>query len=100
MRTIRASEFKAKCLQLIDEVAASGEPIEITKRGKPVARLVMRPDQAAVDHLAAFRTLFPVNSITVNGPPLGASESPWEEWGDAEQRLAEKFTDLPLPSAR
>ena len=99
MRTIRASEFKAKCLQLIDEVAASGESIEITKRGKPVARLVTLPGQPAVDHLATFRTLFPVNSITVNGPPLGSSESPWDEWGDAEQRLADKFTDLPLPSA-
>jgi prevent-host-death family protein len=100
MRTISASEFKAKCLQLIDEVAASGEAIEITKRGKPVARLVTRPGQPTVDHLATFRTLFPVNSITVNGAPLAPSESPWDEWGDAEQRLADKFTDLPLPSAR
>jgi prevent-host-death family protein len=40
MRTIKASEFKAKCLKLMDEVAASGEPVLITKSGKPVARLV------------------------------------------------------------
>ena len=100
MRTIRASEFKAKCLQLIDEVAASGESIEITKRGKPVARLVTRPGQPTEDHLATFRTLFPVTSITVNGPALAPSESPWDEWDGAEQRLADKFTDLPLPSAR
>ena len=39
-RTIKASEFKAKCLALMDEVAASGEEIVITKRGAPVARLV------------------------------------------------------------
>jgi prevent-host-death family protein len=39
MRTIKAGEFKAKCLALLDEVAASGETIEITKRGKVVARL-------------------------------------------------------------
>ena len=38
-RTIKASEFKAKCLKLMDEVAASGEEIVITKRGRPVARL-------------------------------------------------------------
>ena len=38
-RTIKASEFKAKCLQLMDEVAESGEEIVITKFGKPVARL-------------------------------------------------------------
>ena len=39
-RTIKASEFKAKCLKLMDEVAESGEEIVITKNGKPVARLV------------------------------------------------------------
>lgn len=37
---IKASEFKAKCLQLMDAVAASGDPIVITKNGVPVARLV------------------------------------------------------------
>ena len=37
---IGASEFKAKCLRLLDEVAQDGESVVITKRGKPVARLV------------------------------------------------------------
>ncbi len=37
---MKASEFKAKCLQYMDEVAASGESIIVTKHGKPVARLV------------------------------------------------------------
>ena len=40
MRTIKASEFKAKCLKIMDEVAATSEPVEITKYGVPVARLV------------------------------------------------------------
>jgi prevent-host-death family protein len=39
MRTLKASEFKARCLKLMDEVAESGEPIVITKNGKPVAQL-------------------------------------------------------------
>ena len=39
-RTMKASEFKAKCLKLMDEVAESGEEIVITKNGQPVARLV------------------------------------------------------------
>ena len=38
-RTITASEFRARCLQLMDEVAATGEEIVITKRGRPVCRL-------------------------------------------------------------
>ena len=36
---IKASEFKAKCLKLMDEVAENGEEIVITKNGKPVAKL-------------------------------------------------------------
>ena len=39
MRTIEASELKAKCLQLIDEVTESGERLVITKGGKPVSML-------------------------------------------------------------
>ena len=34
VRTMKASEFKAKCLKLMDEVAETGEEILITKRGR------------------------------------------------------------------
>ena len=40
MKTVKASEFKAKCLQIMDEVSASGEPVVITKNGKPLTQLV------------------------------------------------------------
>lgn len=39
-RSVSASEFKAKCLALLDEVAEKGQPLVVTKRGKPVARVV------------------------------------------------------------
>ncbi|HEY4921857.1 MAG TPA: type II toxin-antitoxin system Phd/YefM family antitoxin [Xanthobacteraceae bacterium] len=39
-RLIKASEFKARCLALMDEVARTGEAIVITKNGKPIAELV------------------------------------------------------------
>ena len=39
-RTIKASEFKATCLKLMDEVTKGGEEIVITKNGRPVSRLV------------------------------------------------------------
>ncbi len=39
-RMIKASEFKAKCLAVLDEVERTRQPVVITKRGKPVARLV------------------------------------------------------------
>ena len=38
-RVMRAAEFKAKCLEAMNEVAATGEPIIVTKRGKPIAQL-------------------------------------------------------------
>jgi len=38
-RTIKASEFKAQCLALVDEVARTGECFVITKNGEPVAEL-------------------------------------------------------------
>lgn len=37
---IKAAEFKAKCLELMDKVAEGHEEIVITKRGKPIAKLV------------------------------------------------------------
>jgi len=43
-QTVKAGEFKAKCLELMDRVAESGEPIVITKRGKPVAMLTPARD--------------------------------------------------------
>ena len=47
MRTIKASEFKAKCLQLMEVVTESGEQLVITKRGKPVSLLSPYPDRPA-----------------------------------------------------
>ena len=39
-KTIKASEFKARCLKLMNEVAESGAEYVITKNGRPVSRLV------------------------------------------------------------
>ena len=42
---IAAGEFKAKCLHLLDEVQRSRTEILITKRGRPVARLLPVDEQ-------------------------------------------------------
>jgi prevent-host-death family protein len=39
-RTISASQFKAHCLAILDEVGSGGEEIVVTKRGRAVARVV------------------------------------------------------------
>jgi prevent-host-death family protein len=44
--TIGAGDFKAKCLQILNEVAENRESLIITKRGKPIAKLVpVEPEQ-------------------------------------------------------
>ena len=40
MKIVIASEFKSKCFKIMDDVAATGEPVIITKHGVPVAQLV------------------------------------------------------------
>ena len=52
---IGASEFKAKCLSLIDDVGRTGERIVISKRGKPIAELIRYMD---VEHV-----LYPQESL-------------------------------------
>jgi len=45
-RIVMASTFKAQCLSLIDRVAIDHVPVVITKRGRPVARLVAIAEEA------------------------------------------------------
>ncbi len=39
-QVMASSEFKTHCLRILDEVARSGVAVVVTKRGRPVARLV------------------------------------------------------------
>jgi len=51
--TIEAGDFKARCLQLLDVVAERREEVIITKRGRPVAKLVpIRTDGALFGAMA------------------------------------------------
>lgn len=40
MKQMRASVFKARCLAVMDDVQATGEPVIVTKRGKPVVKVI------------------------------------------------------------
>jgi prevent-host-death family protein len=71
-RTIKASEFKAKCLQLMDEVAETGDTIVVTKNGQPVAQLgpvVSRATTLAGAHRG---------QITIRGDILAPVDEVWE----------------------
>jgi prevent-host-death family protein len=40
VKKMQAGEFKARCLSVMDDVNATGEPVLVTKRGAPVAKIV------------------------------------------------------------
>ena len=40
MKSVAISIFKARCLALLEDVARTGEPLLVTKRGKPLARVM------------------------------------------------------------
>jgi len=54
-REITATEFKARCLRLLDEVAGTGETLIVTKRGRPVVRV--EPSTPPVDLSGSVRLL-------------------------------------------
>ena len=67
MRTMAAGKFKDVCLQTLDEVAAQRRPVVITKRGRPVAKLV------PIAKVGRARSL--VGSIvSEKGDPFGTRE--------------------------
>lgn len=44
-QTIGVADFKARCLQILEDVGARGDEIIITKRGKPIAQIgPIRPE--------------------------------------------------------
>jgi prevent-host-death family protein len=68
MQSVKASEFKARCLSILDEVARTGEPVAISKRGRVVAELV-RPRR-----MRAGR--YPQHALRGTGKTLGDIVAP------------------------
>jgi prevent-host-death family protein len=56
IQTVNATEFKAKCLEILDRVGAHEvDQVIVTKRGKPVAVLTPPPsDDAAIRNIHGF----------------------------------------------
>ncbi len=72
MKSIKASEFKAKCLKLMDQVAETGETLVITKNGRPVAEL--RPAKRRLESLfGAHKGL-----IEITGDIIAPLDEDWE----------------------
>ena len=67
-RVVPAGRFKAQCLALLDRVEQTGEPVIVTKRGRPVAEVVPIRDTS--------RPL--KGSVTVRGDIVGPIIDAWD----------------------
>jgi prevent-host-death family protein len=76
-KTIPAGQFKARCLAIMDEVQAKRQAVVITKRGKPVAKLI--PVEQEKDGIFGF--MKGKGQIEIKGDIIAPVLTP-EEWGD------------------
>jgi prevent-host-death family protein len=72
MKTISASEFKARCLAVLAEVHSTGEPVLVAKRDRPVARLM--PAGKPPKFIGRLKGIIKI---------VGDIESPTEAWESA-----------------
>ncbi len=69
-RTVSAADFKARCLALLDEVRETSETLVVTKRGKPVAKVVAIEDETRGRPLRG--------SVRVKGDVVAPIGEPWD----------------------
>jgi prevent-host-death family protein len=70
--TLPVTEFKAKCLRLLDDVASKGDRIVITKRGRPVARV-----ERIQEPKPTLRGMWK-DSVKIKGDIVNFHDDPWE----------------------
>ena len=76
MKEMAISKFKATCLAVLERVRRTGQPVLITRFGKPVAEVVPpRPKPRSDSWLGSLR-----NSGNITGDIVGpaSSEDEWE----------------------
>jgi prevent-host-death family protein len=77
MKSVAISEFKAHCLTLLEGVARTGEPILVTKRGKPLARVTPSGNTNALSPQDTLRgTVEILGDVLEPVAPLSAWNAP------------------------
>ncbi|HEX8815227.1 MAG TPA: type II toxin-antitoxin system Phd/YefM family antitoxin [Terriglobales bacterium] len=74
MKEVAISEFKAKCLAMIDQVQKTKKPILITRRGKPVAEVTPYSPPAPADWIGSMR-----GTMEILGDIISPATDP-DEW--------------------
>ncbi|QDX27591.1 type II toxin-antitoxin system Phd/YefM family antitoxin [Sphingomonas suaedae] len=80
-KIVSATEFKAKCLRIIDDMQKDGIPVTITRRGKPVAELKPKRE-ARKDVFGMLRH----PEYRFEDPFSPAFEGPWDAELDGDER--------------
>ncbi len=74
MRKIGAAKFKTQCLKVMEQVRTTREPVLITKRGQPLAKLVPVADKSSDDFIGRLEGI-----ITIVGD-IESPIVPLEDW--------------------
>jgi len=80
MKEVAISEFKAKCLALLEQVQKTKKPIRVTRFGKPVAEVVPpSPEAPAANWIGSMK-----DSMKIVGDIVSPAndESDWEALRD------------------
>ena len=75
MGEITISEFKAKCLALIDQVQKTKKPLVITRFGKPVAEVIPPSPKPTADWMGSMKDEMKILGDIVSP---ATDESEWE----------------------
>jgi prevent-host-death family protein len=95
MKTMPIGEFKAKCLGVMAEMNVTGQPVLVTKRGKPFARVSLPEEQAPAEKPEdIFGCLRHMATITGDIESSIYTDEEWErmfneKWDRIEQGGAE-----------
>ncbi|HAK93814.1 MAG TPA: type II toxin-antitoxin system prevent-host-death family antitoxin [Planctomycetes bacterium] len=75
MKTLKISEFKASCIRVLKTVARTAEPVLVTRRGKPLARVLpVREERPRARVLGGLK-----GAIEIRGDIIGSDfEDDWE----------------------
>jgi prevent-host-death family protein len=87
MEEIAISKFKATCLAVLERVRKTGEPILVTRFGKPVAEILPPRDLSSQRKFGAR-----LGSMVILGDIVGpiGDESDWEAAQDPEDVARDK----------
>jgi prevent-host-death family protein len=90
MEKIGLSKFKANCVEIVERVARTGEPVTITQKGMPVARLVSphahHADQAKLAPVAATLDL---DEDVIDAEELLEAEQTVSKWDALNSAIAQ-----------